>query len=173
MIDVLISNSGDFVTKNTNIGPKLHIVWEETNYPALHISFETGRNLNDPTVTTDGLHIKFYVDRSSSLKSGCGCHGKKELKQRVICLLRTETGEVSGDSTYGTTVKTYKHQDIYSNEVVNGIQNIVLSAVKDLLSNPKVVVKKELNDEWFGTENLNVYVYDGNKEIFDFGMEEI
>ena len=65
-----------------------------------------------------------------------------------------------------------RHLDILAKETIDGIHDAVLDVVSPFLENPGVTVKKrELNDSPFSWQNLDIYIYDGKEEIYNFTME--
>jgi len=172
MIDIAVNNSGDFILEQKLNMPKMKLFWAESPHQVLRLLFRTGRNTDEPR-NKDGLRLSFRVNEAPPLKSCHAAHDIEELRQRIRILLRTELTEIKSDESYGTTLRREKHKDITNLALHETIRKIVLEAVSDYLANPKVYVEKRETDTPFSCQNLNVYIYDGRYEIYEFEMEEI
>ena len=85
----------------------------------------------------------------------------EELQQRVLLLTRAASRVVRA-----------KHLDVTSEAVLNEVRDAVLEQVSFVLDDPSVIVRKqEMYGHVFSWQNVNVYIYDGNKEIYNFQME--
>lgn len=172
MLDLQIDNRGDLVSTDPLDYPKLNIRWVAAKNPILKILFRTGLNKEDYSAPKDSFKLMFYTSKPEPLKEFNTINSTEELKQRVKVLLRTELGDIQDSSTYGTSLIADKHLDITSAAVVNSVQSIVLEAVTDLLDEPSVVVERAFSSSGpFYCQNLNVYIYDGVDEIYEFELE--
>ena len=107
--------------------------------------------------------LEFYLGTSieEDLSSTDSCYGDEELRQLVLLSIRAAKRIVCA-----------KHKDITSEAVLSEVHDAVLEQVEDILDNPSVTIKKEhINGNPFSWQNLNVYIYDNNKEIYNFPLE--
>jgi len=168
MIDLAISNSGDLAASKPLDTPKLTLSWKESEHPTLMLTLKTGRNMDDaPEVR--GLKLSFDVSTSNPLNECSGVHDIEELRQRIMILLRTE----DGDAGLGTLLRQQKHKDILDEEVQKAVYEIVLNAVSEYLEEPYVYIRRGSTEGPFSCQNLNIYVYNGQEEIYDFELEEL
>jgi gene 25-like lysozyme len=172
MIDIAINNSGDFILGKKPCASRLSLSWKSGAYDSLRLSFKTGKNMNDPREST-GLCLEFTTSNITPQLACQSTHDAEELKQRILVLLRTERGELVGQRSYGAELNQKRHQDITNAEVVRAVEDIVLAAVEPLLNEPRVAVEKRLSDGVFRSQNINVYIYDGKKEIYHFSMGDM
>ena len=172
MIDIAINNSGDFILGKKPRASRLRLSWKSGAHDSLRLSFKTGKNMNDPYKST-GLCLGFSTSNIAPQLACQSAYDAEELKQRILVLLRTERGELAGRRSYGTELNQKRHQDITNAEVVRAVEDIVLAAVEPLLNEPRVAVEKRLSDGVFRSQNINVYIYDGKKEIYHFSMGDM
>lgn len=170
MIDIAINNSGDFIFNRDFSFHKLELSWNYGKNEALKLSFKAGRNMLDPP-EKDGLKLSFNTNIKQKKKICIAAHDMDELRQRVLILLRTELGELKAEPGFGTEIVKQKHKDIMDEEVLSVLHDIVLDAASVYLKDPSVIIKKMKNDSAFSCQNLNVYIYDGKKEIYEFELE--
>jgi hypothetical protein len=164
MIDLQINNAGDLVTSQHNPLCSLKLIWKVTDNPTIKLSFMTGPS-NSYENSSDNIAppLMFYIDtdRKSDSKSPDSCGSEEELKQRILLLTRA-----------AARIVRVKHKDITSEAVLNEIQDAVLEQVSSVLEDPSVIVRKEqMYGHVFSWQNVNVYIYDGNKEIYNFQLE--
>ena len=164
MIDLKINNAGDLVTSNHDPLCTLKLTWKITDRPTVRLIFKTGPNVTEKD-TSDNLAPPFIlcIDtmRAADGKSVDACSDEEEIRQQIILMTRAAARIVRA-----------KHKDITDEAVVNEIYEAVLEQVQGILGNPSVVIKKEhLEAHPFSWQNLNVYIYDDDKEIYNFQLE--
>lgn len=169
MIDIEIDNGGDFVLRERFKFPSLKLSWAINKTEALKLSFDIGRNMNDPS-ENNGLKISFKIQNKINTDICSTVRKERELRQRILVLLRTELGELINASDYGTKLVQQKHRDITDESVIREVHDIIFDAVSDHLNEPRVIIRREKNDTPFSCQNLNVYIYDGRKEVYDFEL---
>lgn len=173
MIDIKTNNKGDLVVGKQEEYPRLNIKWVRSEHPSFRLLFKSGRAMEEPTQrTSEQLGIQFGLGVREKRKRCMTVLHDDELQQRVTTRLRTELGDISGDPEYGTKLYKQKHQDIIDAAVQKAVRDIVMDAVIDILETPDVKVRKDKTNGPFFCQNLNVYVYDGKKEIYNFVLEE-
>lgn len=172
MIDIEINNKGDFVSRNELKHPALKLSWIVNKTDALKLAFDIGRNMYDPP-KNNGLKLSFKIKNKEDKKIYSIAKKENELRQRILVLLRTELGELINNQSLGTKIVQQKHRDILDESVLREVYNIVFNAVSGHLKNPSVKIRREKNETAFACQNLNVYIYDGKKEIYNFEMGDI
>lgn len=170
MIDIAINNSGDLVSQRPIKASRLKLFWNTSANESLRLVFRMGRNWED-VPSLGSLKLEFNTGKDITSPSCPAVHDEEELRQRIIVLLRTELGDLAMDPSYGTSLIQQKHKDITSSIVQAQVHDIVYNAVEDLLDDPSVVVKRMKNETKFSCQNLNIYIYDGKKEIYEFELE--
>ena len=173
MLDLLMNDRGDLVSAAPLKYPKLNITWAAAENPVLKIMFRMGLNKEEFTAPdNDTLKLQFLTDRPEPLNEINALRDMEELKQRIKVLLRTELGDIQDSSSYGTSLVTDKHLDITSDSTISSVQETVLNAVSGLLDEPSVIVERAFSSSGpFYCQNLNVYIYDGSDEIYEFELE--
>lgn len=172
MLDLQIDNRGDLVSTEPLSYPKLNIKWAAANNPMLKILFRAGLNKENYSAPKNNFKLMFYTANPEPLKEFNTIRSTEEIKQRIKVLLHTELGDIQDLSTYGTSLVINKHLDITSDAVVNSVQSIVLNVVSDILDDPSVKVVRAFSSSGpFYCQNLNVYIYDGADEIYEFELE--
>lgn len=164
MIDLRINNAGDLVASKHEVLCTLKLPWTLTDNPTVKLCFKTGINAEEKQ-NTDNLAqpLKLFIDtsRNNEPLSIDSCYDEDELRQRVLIATRATKRIVCA-----------KHKDITAEEVLTEIHDAVFEQIENLLDEPAVVIRKEhLDAHPFSWQNLNVYIYDGNKEIYNFKME--
>ena len=164
MIDLKINNAGDLVASRHDPLCSLKLSWKNTDNPAVKLSFMTGpsQSYENPSDNV-APPLMFFIDtnRASRKHSIDSCGGDEELQQRVLLLIRAASRVVRA-----------KHLDVTSEAVLNEVRDAVLEQVSFVLDDPSVIVRKqEIYGHVFSWQNVNVYIYDGNKEIYNFQME--
>ena len=172
MIDIEINNRGDFVSRNELKHPVLKLSWIINKTDALKLSFDIGRNMYDPP-ENNGLKLSFKIKNKEDKKIFSIVRKENELRQRILILLRTELGELVNNKSLGTEIVQQKHRDILDESVLKAVHDIVFNAVSGHLKNPSVKIRREKNETAFACQNLNVYIYDGKKEIYSFEIGDI
>lgn len=161
MIDLAITNSGDLKERESEVLAKAKLQWTFSDYPVLRLKFRTGRNATDPPKLENGITLSFYLGEKTHANQIDSALDKEELRQRIMILLRINEQVIAK-----------RHLDILAKETIDGIHDAVLDVVSPFLENPGVTVKKrELNDSPFSWQNLDIYIYDGKEEIYNFTME--
>lgn len=172
MLDLLINDRGDLVSDSPLNYPKLNIKWAAAKNPILKIMFRTGLNKEDFSAPSDSFKMMFYTDKPEALDEAYSLRDNEELKQRIKVLLRTELGDIQDAVNYGTIIVKNKHLDITSDTVIASVQSAVLSAVSDILEDPTVKVERAFATSGpFYCQNLNIYIYEGSDEIYEFELE--
>jgi hypothetical protein len=168
-IDIRVDNRGDFVLANIRKYPRLRIDWVDSTQPVLRLDFEQAEEVVPMEPSSKQICIDFVSaqDERSLDAKALTVTDMEEVKQRLMVRLRTEYGEMSTKSDFGSYLVTQRHEDIMSTEVQNMIQSIVFSEVADLLDAPKVIVAPKKKDGPFYCQNLSVYVYNDGELIFD------
>lgn len=169
MIDIEIDNTGDFVLRERFKFPSLKLSWTINKTEALKLSFDVGRNMNDPPENI-GLKLNLKIRNKIDTDVYSTVRKERELRQRILVLLRTELGELINAPNYGTKLIQQKHRDITDESVIKEVHDIVFDAVSDHLNEPRVIIRRKKNDTPFACQNLNVYIYNGRKEIYDFEL---
>ena len=169
----MLNNQGDFVLSNMLQYERLRIDWVDSDYPPLRIDFEQGEEQIPYEIKNKQLCINFITaqqDRTLNAK-GATVTDIEEIKQRLIIALRTELGELRLKPDLGSIIVTQRHEDIMSAEVRGAIYRIVMDEIGDTLENPQVVVtpKKKIGTPFY-CQNMNVYVYDDEKLLFDLQL---
>jgi len=164
MIDLKINNAGDLVASRHDPLCSLKLSWKNTDNPAVKLSFMTGpsQSYENPSDNV-APPLMFFIDtdRVSRKNSIDSCGGDEELRQRVLLLTRAASRVVRA-----------KHLDVTSEAVLNEVRDAVLEQVSFVLDDPSVIVRKqEMYGHVFSWQNVNVYIYNGNKEIYNFQME--
>lgn len=172
MIDLAISNSGDIAMSEKLTAPKLKLSWRIGDHESLVLSFIVGRNMIEPEENT-GLELFFNIEAEEDKKQCDIVHELENIKQQVMMLLRTPREELPLSKEYGSELYLLKHKDITSESVVDKVKEIVTEISSRYINNPKVSVKRAPTDSAFSSQNLNVYIYDKNIEIYNFNMEVI
>lgn len=174
MIDVEVNLRGDVVLKKMELRPALKLTIGKSTYPFLHLPFKSGKNFSPPKpIPSNSLFLSFDVSSYEQPKEIYALRNIEELRQRIMVLLRTELGEIHGEQTYGARIPTYKHLDITKPETLSQVQEHVYEMVSPLLTSPRVKVRrKKLPESHFYNQNLNIYIYDGKTEIYNFILEE-
>lgn len=172
MIDLAISNSGDIAMSEKLTAPELKLSWRIGDYESLILSFIIGRNMIDPEENT-GLELFFTIGKEEDKKQCDIAHDIENIRQQVMMLLRTPREELPLSKEYGSDLYLLKHKDITSESVVDKVKEIVTEISSRYIKNPKILVKRTPTDSAFSSQNLNVYIYDKNVEIYNFNMEVI
>ena len=174
MIDIEVNLRGDVVLKKTASRSALKLTIGKSTYPLLHLPFKSGKNFSPPNpVPPNSLSLSFDICSYEEPKESYAIRDIEELRQRIMVLFRTELGEIHGEQTYGARIPTYKHLDITKPETLSQVQEHVYEMVSPLLTSPRIEVRrKKLPESHFYHQNLNVYIYDGKTEIYNFILEE-
>ena len=174
MIDIEVNLRGDVVLQKTEPRPTLKLTIGKSTYPLLHLPFKSGKTFSPPNpVPPNSLSLSFDIGSYEEPKESYAIRDIEELRQRIMVLFRTELGEIHGEQTYGARIPTYKHLDITKPETLSQVQEHVYEMVSPLLTSPRVEVRrKKLPESHFYNQNLNVYIYDGKTEIYNFILEE-
>ena len=176
MADLKIDNSGDLVMDKENPLPCFKLSFIVSDYPAFHLSF---RQTSEETFMSKGnkplsqFMLTFAPGTPSYPDIVPVINGNDELKQRIIILLRTELGEITNKSDFGTELYTVKHLDITQQSTLDRIHDIVYDAVKDILNDPNVFVSQKYGTGPFFHATAAVYIMDGNQSIYDFDLSEV
>ena len=173
IFDFELSNSGDFILQEAQKFPTLSIQWRQTTYPTLEIKFVYEKTEVNDFVPKNTLSIIFTTDsyqQKTFTKTNTLTTDLENLKQKIIILLRTELGETSLDKSLGTRLVLHKHRNMNLTEVLQDIHDLIKENLTDILDDPIVMVQPELRDGAFYCQNINVYINDGNKEIFNFSI---
>lgn len=164
MIDLKINNAGDLVTSYHRPLCSLKLSWVLTDNPTINLMFKIGpcstkRDSSDNLVSP--LELYLTTSTRENIPSADSCYGDDELRQLVLLSIRAAKRIVCA-----------KHKDITSEAVLSEVHDAVLEQVENILDNPSVTIKKEHIDENpFSRQNLNVYIYNNNKEIYNFPLE--
>ena len=166
-MDFKISKSGDLIMEEKKTGSEFSLSFRRSENKGFSLSFHL---LNEtPHVENKGLLITFDRNNNSDLKR----HAKvimnlEEKIQRLKIALITEKGSLIRRDQQGSILYQYKHKDIHSAEVLDGIQRTVLDVARKILSNPIVVVSpsKGVGNLYF--HNVLVQVFEENQMIFRF-----
>lgn len=168
-IDFQLNNQGDFVLSNMRQYERLRIDWVDNNAP-LRIDFEQGEEQVPYEMNDKQMCINFMTEQGEKTLNakGSSVHDIEEIKQRLIIKLRTELGEMRLKPEIGSYLVTQRHEDIMSQQTRTNVYQIVYAELGDLVENPKVIVtpKKKIGTPFY-CQNLNVYVYDDDKLLFD------
>lgn len=164
MIDLKINNAGDLVTSNHDALCSTKLIWKMTDNPTVCLLFKTGISPIEK-ISKDNLAppLEFYIDtdRSESGESPDSCGDEDEIRQRILLAIRA-----------AERIVRVKHKDITDEAVVTEVYDAVLEQVENILTAPSVVVSKEhLTEHPFSWQNLNIYIYENDKEIYNFQME--
>ena len=173
MFDFKISNTGDLVLDNAENIAKTKIRFGISDYPVLNINFMTNKISEKKEENPEILKIAFSVNKTSKKTAPGSVYDTDELRQRIMILLRTEYGSIPVDQEFGSYINTMRHEDITNDGVLNRIRNIVEEEIAGILDNPSVEVRRVITNEIFGSQNINVYIFDNNKPVYEFTMEEL
>lgn len=172
MIDLKITNNGDLELCRNKMYPDMRIRFFVSPYPGLRLRFLQGEEFKEKTVPAGTAKISFRTKRLPAYKgiSVPLITKRKEIRQRIMVRLRTEYGDIVTKPDFGSEIVTLKHKDINSEEVQQMLHDIVLDQVSDILKNPGVTVVPEKYDGDFYCQNLNIYIFDDKKLIYQFGI---
>lgn len=149
--------------------PQLKLTWTESKNDVLKLCFDIGRSMYDPPENR-GLKLNFRIRNRKDSDIYSTVRKYEELCQRILVLLRTELGEIGNAPGFGTKLIQQKHKDITDESVLQEVHDIVLNAVERHLEDPSVIIRREKNETAFSCQNVNVYIYDGRKEIYHFEL---
>ena len=169
MIDFKADDLGDLVLGEQPVYPKLNLNWRISAYPVLRVDFLVARE-NLLKEKQSPFSISFKIDTEDDGKSlkADSIYDTDELKQRIKWLLRTELGEISTQPAYGTELAITKHLDIASKSTIAKVKDIVLGGITDIVEDPSVIVLRKIGTGTFYANNLNIYIYSGEKLLYDF-----
>ena len=169
MIDFAFTNSGDLKENEITNFPKLRFSWIENSLSALKLSFKIGRGQPSAQTKSGQLRIHFTIKEDRPMPSIVASHDFDALRQMIIALIRGEEGELDGLGYVGSQLVLQKHRDITSKEVQEAVRSLVYDKVSEYLNDPSVVVEKsKIAGHPFSCQNLNVYIYEGKTEIYNF-----
>ncbi len=174
MFDFKISDTGDLVLDETENIAKAKIKFGLSEYPVLNINFI--QNKTSKKIDENPLRMKamFSVNQKGKTENCQTVLDEDELIQRIMILLRTEYGSIPRDKKFGSYINTERHEDITDDGVLERIKSLVEEELTDILDNPTVVVKRVITDEIFGSQNINIYIYNNKlNPICDFKLEEL
>lgn len=168
-MDFLVTTSGDLIMDEQKAGNQFSLSFRRAEAKGLTVSFHL---LNEtPTVENKGLLVTFDRDHNSDLKH----HAKvimnlEEKVQRLRLALMTEKGSLVRKSDHGSLLYMYKHRDIHSTQVLEGIEQSVLEVAKKILTNPivKASPAKGVGNLYF--HNVLIQVFEENQMIFKFHL---
>lgn len=169
MIDFAFTESGDLKENETMNFPKLRFSWVENSLSTLKLNFKIGRGQSPAKTNSGQLRIHFMIKEDRPTPSIVTSHDFDALRQMIIALIRGEEGELDSFSYIGSQLVLQKHRDITSKEVQEAVRSLVYDKVSGYLNDPSVVVKKsKIAGHPFSYQNLNVYIYEGKTEIYNF-----
>ena len=85
--------------------------------------------------------------------------------------LRTEENELTDSNLLGSKLYTYKHKDILSLDVQQGIINTITNYLNNMLDgiyNIEVEVIPKKIDNPFFCQNLSIYIFLNDELLYDF-----
>ncbi len=167
MLDIAIDNRGDIISKTPQQFPTIKLKWKMTGESTFRILFKT----HGDKKKAEGFNISFRTSNDSIQTKTASVWGEDELKQRILILLRTQLGDIETQPDYGTELVNQKHLDITDQRVLQKVHDIVFNAVSPLLDDPRIYVQKKITEGPFYCQNIDIYIYDGKKEIYNFEME--
>ena len=173
IIDLLINNQGDLILDKYRPLSKFKISFRQSKYPIFKIDFFQ----NTDYIRTDNSSFKIQFKTTNLVAHedimNPTIHDIEELKQRIMILLRTEYKELNNNNLIGSKLYTYKHEDILSESVKNGIIDTITEELKTIVDNDtiiKVTVSPELIDGPFYCQNLNIYIFLNDNLVYNFNL---
>ena len=169
MIDFAFTESGDLKENEIMKFPKLRFSWVENSLSTLKLNFKIGRGQSLAKTNSGQLRIHFTIKEERPMPSIVTSHDFDALRQMIIALIRGEEGELDSLSYVGSQLVLQKHRDITSKEVQEAVRSLVYDKISEYLNDPSVVVEKsKIAGHPFSCQNLNVYIYEGKTEIYNF-----
>lgn len=168
-MDFLLTKSGDLIMDEQKTGNQFSLSFRRAETKGLTVSFHL---LNEtPTVENKGLLVTFDRDQNSDLRH----HAKvimnlEEKVQRLKLALMTERGSLVRRTTQGSLLYMYKHKDIHSTSVLEGIEKAVLEVANKILVNPIVKAAPAKGTGGLYFHNVLIQVFEENQMIYKFQL---
>lgn len=166
-MDFKISDTGDLVLEEKTRSKQLEVTFRVSEIPGLEVSFHI---LNEKKpIENKGLKFTFDVTKDSDLSQNVKVIRDVEEKIQLIKIaLMTELGELVNKPGLGSLLKLHKHEDIHSEENLEGIKATVLKCVQGILDEPSVKVMPQNGAGNLYFHNVAIYIYESKTQIFKF-----
>ena len=170
MIDLKINATGDLELKENIKYPSFIMDFNINKYPAFKLDFKQGKAALSQ-IEDNGFMLNFMTN---GVKGNYRCYAirdAEQLKQRIAVILKTELGDIKNLENFGTLIRTLKHLDITADSTLQAIHDMVYDVISSMLEEPSIKVVKRKKDGPFFCQNLDVYIYDGENELYKFEIE--
>lgn len=172
MIDLQATNNGDIMLRRNKTYTDMKIQFFVSEHPACRLRFLQGKESREQEVPLSMMKISFRTKHqtASNEKTAILLEKEAEIRQRIILCLRTEHGDIAAKPDFGSNIVSMKHRDIRSCEVQQELKDIVMTTVSGILETPEVMVVPERYEGDFYCQNINIYIFNAGKLIYQFGM---
>ena len=166
-MDFRISDNGELLFDESTNNQKLKISFHSHNNNGMRIVFKTPEYDND-SIDESALKISFSTNIYNTTYTSEVSDNIEYEQQRLIIALRTEYGEIINHPQLGSRLKLIKHKMINSNSLLKEIEKETQKAINYIIPNAKIIAKQEYIDNYYGSNNISIYIYKNNFLIFKF-----
>lgn len=173
MIDFAINNKGDLTFDRYSPINIFKLSFRTTKYPIFQIQFLQEDQHIERDIKDNCFVVKFITTNLNDKKhkQNKAIHNLDELRQRVMIALRTEENELTDSNLLGSKLYIYKHKDILSLDVQQGIIDTITNYLNNMLDgiyNIEVKVIPKKIDNPFFCQNLSIYIFLNDELLYDF-----
>ena len=176
MIDFKLTENGDISLDTVIRYRPFQLRFTTGTYPKQCIWFDIRQETKIPR-PDNSFCISFITEDTETdpVYMVSSCQDFKEKIQALKIRLRTELGEITDFSTFGSSMELTKHKDLRDQATLDAIQSEVYDVVSQIMDTiGSVEVKAESADKttgYFYCQNINVYLYDTEGiEIYRFDI---
>lgn len=166
-MDFAIDNKGDLVFSKTKEFDGLNINFRIAEQKGLQLNFIfTDMQTERPSADFE-LNFEFVKKKNKYYKAEI-FDTIKQKSQEIRIKLRTERGEIRRREELGSKLYAIKHEELYNNNNIRLIENMVIEALEGAIPNMEVIAKPEKGIGNFYAQNVGVYIYSDEMLIFKF-----
>ncbi len=167
MQDLLISNKGDIlIEKNPSLG-KVELQFNIGTHPSFLLSMQTD-NERALQIVDRRFVASFVIDEKKSVHFK-EVNERESLKQQVAIRLKTEKNSTAIEGL-GNKVYRLKHQSVFDETVLRGIEKAIKESISDLIYEPEVIVKRAQGNNKQYLNNVEAYIYNKDHLLFTLNI---
>lgn len=171
MIDLKLNYNGDISFEQTEVNKNsININFVTSKTKALNVNFYIDNWNENMNSSEDSLTILFKTYNPANNKKCIEIVGNEYIEQAIRIRIETAINTIKGQPDLGSELDSIKHEYIDSNNINQKLIKILKEALKDILPNVEISIKRKSSpylDYSSGLIAEFVYEHD-NKYVYKF-----